>query len=252
MARSKCPVMLFLSICFLVFLSLIKGVVCTTNISLSVLDKQISRLNFFPSRIEELVEKQIVDVFFNYTVYGVNANVLAPNNDEANESYLATGSGKYSAMVKFSADDASIADVVTHPDGDLQARPNSTYFAVRGNFLGRTFLKVSIRSSEDANVTVSSSSKHEWREISKYKICVVRKKSVLDTVFIVSVALLVICSNIGMGCKVDLQVIMEVLRRPFAPAVGFFCQFIVMPLVSIIIIIYFRLASYIGIAIVQR
>lgn len=50
-----------------------------------------------------------------------------------------------------------------------------------------------------------------------------------------SIILLVIFANIGMGCKIDLDVVKEVLRRPIAPSIGFCCQFIVMPLVRILL-----------------
>ena len=44
--------------------------------------------------------------------------------------------------------------------------------------------------------------------------------------------MLLLIANVGMGCKIDLDVVKEVLRRPIAPTIGFCCQFIVMPLVS--------------------
>jgi len=53
----------------------------------------------------------------------------------------------------------------------------------------------------------------------------------IDHLFIVIVILLVCGGNVGMGCKVDLTVVKEVLRRPIAPIIGFCCQYLIMPLV---------------------
>ena len=71
------------------------------------------------------------------------------------------------------------------------------------------------------------------------KIIVIRKEGLLDRLFVGGVAIIVILANVAMGCKVELPVVKEVLRRPFAPAVGFFCQFIIMPCVSTFVILYF-------------
>ena len=45
-------------------------------------------------------------------------------------------------------------------------------------------------------------------------------------------ALLISVAYINMGCAMDLDVVKESLRRPVGPAIGFVCQFLVMPLIS--------------------
>ena len=63
------------------------------------------------------------------------------------------------------------------------------------------------------------------------RVAVVRKQRVLDHIFTGVISVFVLLANIGMGCKIDLDVVKAVLKKPFAPAIGFGCQFIFMPLV---------------------
>ena len=66
----------------------------------------------------------------------------------------------------------------------------------------------------------------------KYAVIVLRPERVVDTLFKVGVVALVVVINVGMGSKLDLQVVKDTLRRPFAPVTGLCSQFIIMPLVS--------------------
>ena len=99
------------------------------------------------------------------------------------------------------------------------------HLTVRGLRMGRTSL--------DCRVEDSANNLDNETLLDKYHIAVIRKPKMVDMVFFVSLNLLVVCSNIGMGCAIDLDVVKSVLRRPVAPAIGFFSQFVIMPLVSI-------------------
>lgn len=59
----------------------------------------------------------------------------------------------------------------------------------------------------------------------------VRKKRVIDTVFTASVAMLVSILYINFGCAIDWSQFRNILKRPVGPAIGFFGQFVVMPVV---------------------
>jgi hypothetical protein len=154
---------------------------------------------------------------------------------------------------------------------DLEFQPNSTeysnnslYFTVRGVFLGYARISFyvnnsvtfesdstnsSIRitnlpsniqsetSSYDYAQTVSDSSKTTTAKSLpfRYKVVVVRKERIVDYMFLVGVTILVFCANMGMGCKVDLDVVKEIFKKPIAPSIGFCCQYLIMPLVSITI-----------------
>ena len=63
-------------------------------------------------------------------------------------------------------------------------------------------------------------------------IAVVRPHKIVDSVFIYTVATLVSISFINMGCALDLAVVVASLKRPIGPAIGFFCQYLFMPLCS--------------------
>ena len=68
----------------------------------------------------------------------------------------------------------------------------------------------------------------------EYHVSVVREHRAIDNIFISVIVIIIVLANVGMGCKIDLEVIKEVTRRPIAPAIGMGCQYIIMPLVSIL------------------
>ena len=64
------------------------------------------------------------------------------------------------------------------------------------------------------------------------KVIVIRKVRTIDTIFTVSVALLVSILYINFGCAIDWDVCKKTIRRPVGPLIGCLCQFILMPLVN--------------------
>lgn len=68
-------------------------------------------------------------------------------------------------------------------------------------------------------------------------VSVVREVRVIDSVFTYSVAILVSIIYINFGCVLDWPVLKETIKRPIGPAIGFICQFVLMPLVSILLIL---------------
>ena len=72
----------------------------------------------------------------------------------------------------------------------------------------------------------------EIHEISRSTVSVFRVKRAIDLIFRIALYSLVIVNTVGYGCKVEIDVVKEVLRRPVAPAIGFLCQYLCMPLVS--------------------
>lgn len=105
----------------------------------------------------------------------------------------------------------------------------SGLFTVKGNFLGFSDIRVKTRA---LNTTASKSVPVEEVSETKLPISVVRPNSKLQTVFIVSVAILVSVNYINMGCALDMTVVKSVLVKPIAPLLGFACQSIIMPLVA--------------------
>lgn len=64
-------------------------------------------------------------------------------------------------------------------------------------------------------------------------VIVIRKQRVIDTIFTVFVALFVSVIYINIGCAVDWSEIPAMLRKPIRPSIGFFGQFVILPLVSL-------------------
>ena len=104
----------------------------------------------------------------------------------------------------------------------LSSNASLPHLTLRGLRMGRTSLECRI---ED-NVTMGAPL------LGKYKIAVIREPHVLYPFFLCMVSIIIVCVNIGMGCALDFEVVKTVLRRPLAPAIGFFSQFLVMPIVS--------------------
>lgn len=60
---------------------------------------------------------------------------------------------------------------------------------------------------------------------------VLRQDTIANKLFTIFVSVVVAINYINFGCALEIDVVKKVLKRPIGPAVGFACQFIVMPLV---------------------
>ncbi|XP_055934870.1 ileal sodium/bile acid cotransporter-like [Argiope bruennichi] len=63
-------------------------------------------------------------------------------------------------------------------------------------------------------------------------VTIIRLDKLINKIFIAFVAIVVSLNNVNMGCALDLGIVKDVLKRPIGPAIGCFCQFVIMPLVS--------------------
>ena len=108
---------------------------------------------------------------------------------------------------------------------------------VLGRLLGRTNMTIFVNTSDISQyVQGDNSNATSWYELpQKFRIVVSRKERSVDTIFTVVVIILVVVLNAAMGCKVDLTVVKETLKKPIAPVVGFLSQFILMPVVGLFI-----------------
>lgn len=101
------------------------------------------------------------------------------------------------------------------------ANNNQLSVPVTGKFLGVTTLGIYV----DYNTTNEI-------KYAEYQVVVINEETVLYTTFIVVVAILVVVLNFGFGCIIHVNKVKEILKKPAAPAIGLFCQIILMPLVS--------------------
>ncbi|CAD6195475.1 unnamed protein product [Caenorhabditis auriculariae] len=53
--------------------------------------------------------------------------------------------------------------------------------------------------------------------------------------FVASVVILISLANVLMGCELDIDAVMATLKKPVAPAIGLFAQFLIMPMLSFVI-----------------
>jgi len=151
-----------------------------------------------------------------------------------------------SVTLKVVSADPHIATVskgtlISCPCEPLYTSNVSSSFTVTGRFLGRTVIKV-----ETVNATQPPQSVrgplltvvNDSLPVVNYHVSVVRKERFIDHLFLGLVSLMVILANVGMGCKVDLAVVKEVLTKPIAPAIGFSCQYVIMPLVCVLCVAF--------------
>ncbi|KAL5021352.1 hypothetical protein ScPMuIL_000507 [Solemya velum] len=108
-----------------------------------------------------------------------------------------------------------------------------------GEFLGRTRLQFFANESfpqstqMDVDIAVANGSSNiRWYLLEEFKVVVSREDTALNTAFTVCIAILVCLVNVSMGCKTDLEVVKETLKRPIAPVTGLCSQFVLMPLIS--------------------
>ncbi|KAI6191826.1 hypothetical protein M3Y97_00269900 [Aphelenchoides bicaudatus] len=55
------------------------------------------------------------------------------------------------------------------------------------------------------------------------------ERELMEKIFVSCLIILLSIGNVMMGCELDLKVVWSTLRRPIAPAIGFFTQFVLMP-----------------------
>jgi hypothetical protein len=144
-----------------------------------------------------------------------------------NRTELLAGGG--SVLLEYQVDDANIASVMpsevqlNYADlKELEESGNYPIFNVTGNFLGVTTVQVKRTDEKDNRTYISDS----------FDVTVLRVKSPLDKAFTYSVAALVGIIYINMGAALDTRIITETMKKPIGPAIGFFSQFVIMPLVG--------------------
>lgn len=185
---------------------------------------------FNPSEIKEMFEGDVVTVELNCTVTHGSHAPLAVSDVSSVDPAIASVVGQRRFVYR----------------SDQLYRSNDSCFSVQGLFLGRTVLKLNLRpfnngselldseTSTLASLMQDGSADPLYEETSsvEYKVAVIRKERAVDRMFLGLVAVLVVLGSIGIGCKVDLAVVKEVLIHPVAPIIGFCCQYVIMPLVS--------------------
>ncbi|CAG2165137.1 unnamed protein product, partial [Oppiella nova] len=157
-------------------------------------------VTFRPSPVKQLKEDEIITVSIE-----LNNSVHKFNSNDYYDLYVGDPS-----VVEVLGDKT----LIVGSNGPL----NGT-FELRGICLGHSWLQVI--------------NKYDANDVSeRLAISVIRKTSQLTKIFTISVAVLISMNYINMGCALDMTVVLQVLKRPIAPTIGFVCQYTFMPLIA--------------------
>lgn len=116
-----------------------------------------------------------------------------------------------------------------------------------GRLLGKTAMQVRLSVADDRdssarqylqlfreNDTQQQLVRPSEDRTDNFDVWVIRNpdKQYFTKIFVSLLIILITIANVLMGCELDLNVVWATVRRPVAPAIGFFTQFFLMPLVS--------------------
>ncbi len=188
-----------------------------TNWKITFLPRKINKLTEGETQSVKLLCEDCTDPAFLLPDYpGLK---LALMSDDPRVATIEHEKGK----VNDSYDDGYEV-VIDVADLGVQGSSWTVPFNVTANFLGFSKIHAEIRDT--------SSEKPLAKSAPSLPLSAVRIKTLESKLFAASVATLVSLAYINMGCAMDLKVVKEVLRRPVGPAIGFMCQFVIMPLLS--------------------
>ncbi|XP_041375774.1 ileal sodium/bile acid cotransporter-like [Gigantopelta aegis] len=196
-------------------------------------------LDIIPADTVTIIMYSETMISVNYTLRCYNRNIThllkihTLNHDVA---YL-KGMHQYNVSCADLRDSQTDSDL---QDNDLQDRNFTLHsgdfnLTVYADLIGRTWLvfdTFSINGAIGDKPFENISSSGESRRIYRYKVVVIRIRRLIDYIFRGVVYVFVIGTTVGMGCKTDLDVVKKVLKKPIAPLIGLFCQYVGMPLIA--------------------
>ncbi|KAH9499719.1 hypothetical protein Btru_077657 [Bulinus truncatus] len=194
-----------------------------------VLPFQIETNVSFPFTVIEDEISELV-FFFKFdslnTTSGILRNLVSNNkiSHTDNESWTIQASLEYAKIAELKGQTEFLLD----PQYSL----GNISISVSGKLPGRTQLILCAMPSNDSALFKKGSEDPCVSDKMYYKLFVERRQRPIDVVFNIVLVLLVVLTNIGMGAKIDLNVMKTELKRPIAPAIGLCCQFLIMPMVA--------------------
>ncbi|RUS73693.1 hypothetical protein EGW08_018540, partial [Elysia chlorotica] len=104
---------------------------------------------------------------------------------------------------------------------------------ITADLIGRTRLRFfSLPVTNNEPVASGNSTTSAALLVHEIPVVILRNMRPIDFAFRIILFTLVGLSAIGMGCKTDLNIVKEVLKKPVAPAMGFVAQYLCMPLIA--------------------
>ncbi|EFO26365.1 hypothetical protein LOAG_02115 [Loa loa] len=107
-----------------------------------------------------------------------------------------------------------------------------------GHFLGKTAVKVRLLSTDETTdddrfLYEIDKNRNIFDQSNTLDIWVIQDNKRLENrLFLSALVILIIIANVLMGCELDGRVMLEVIKEPVAPMIGFCTQFIAMPLLA--------------------
>lgn len=218
---SRCPVMYAIYILAAILSSLI------ASVSASFAVKNIS---FQPPFLSNLKEGSGRDVRI---MIAVESSSLDPPNFglkyESEDPMVAWALGENEEYSLLETPQNLTGNSKNHSSSVKTFYFNSS-FSVTGKFLGKT--KIIVRVLTNETEPKDAEEKPPAEETPHfYNVWVIGDNRKMQHIFIGILSLLLIAANVLMGAQLNLSVVFEVLKKPLAPAIGFCCQYLFMPLV---------------------
>lgn len=69
----------------------------------------------------------------------------------------------------------------------------------------------------------------------KLQVIIMKEMKLMDKLFSATVALVITFLYINFGAALDFDVLKDILKKPVGPSIGFFCQYVCMPLISFLL-----------------
>ncbi|CDW57080.1 sodium bile acid symporter family protein [Trichuris trichiura] len=213
--RVRCPFALLLYFLAAVISSLLSATMAALSYAINV--------SFVPEQPKLLTENDnmTVSALVRYDAVTPDAAI---DYDETHKVCYSDLQFKVTSLTpKIIAVDYEDLSAMELPPGKSPNNKNIT-FVVTGKFLGHGFVRFE---------AICSDSKGNNRSHTfLYKVAVTRTEDTLGYVFIGVLSILLCIANFIMASEIKLEVVWSVIKRPIAPAIGFFCQFVLMPLIS--------------------
>ena len=157
--------------------------------------------------------------------------IVALEMDDTADIYLnyTCGEAKQEFVLMTKSHDPGVVDITENAEITINCTSNSTFttnITIKGYFIGKTTLTFNLYRDGD---------KTEVTEVKTgYQVSVTRTTRLLTQIFVITAAIQMVLLNIAFGCGMNLGMVKGILRKPIGPIIGLSCQFVVMPLVSIV------------------
>lgn len=236
---------------FVLFLSLtFHGINCS-NLTISVnmssatspMPPSISngsfQLHFHPESINDLIRGCNATVYFNCTLKGKaddkHSGEIHGTNTTTYYAWVSTGNAHIVQFIIPSAmvDEDPNREDILKKDLKLPIHINGVNnFTVQAMHIGYVTVFVTIFGTSSIVMARSSQASQAVGQ-GDYKVAVKPRPKTADFVFDCSAAAVAILISFGIGCVTDTENLKRQLKYPVSLVIGFCCQFLLMPVVSI-------------------